>query len=263
MPDRYRVVALMGDADFQRVAAGLPNTWIIRRTQSVRELATVYRVADGSAIVVDPERLSPDSIDEATALMAATGVMPVLYTTLTPANARRILEWEHRAHAHVILRGSASELALLRHQIETITTAAVPIQVLRAVGPRIRQLRSPLMERVIGLFCWLQVPNSPMRLFEGAGKHRRTLERHLSRAGLCNGGDLLACARLARIWESVQRDDDVTRIAEAGLYSSAGALRSSCLRICGTSPSRLRARCSTTEFVRLLANTLTGSGRFA
>jgi hypothetical protein len=260
MLDRIRVVALLAEDDYQRFSAGLPSTWIIRRAQSVRELATAHRMPVASAVVIDPERLSPDSTEEALAFVTTIGVMPILYTTLTSANAKRILEWERRVHAHVILRGSEDEPALVRRQIETITIATVPTQVLRAVGPRLRQLPSPLMEEVVGLFSSLQVPNSPAQLFEGEGKHRRTWERYLSRAGFCNGECLLACARLARIWESVERNENVSRIAKAGGYTAIGTLRNNCKRIFGTSPSRLRTKYTTPEFVQLLTDTLTHSG---
>jgi AraC-like DNA-binding protein len=254
------VVALLPRNLLHHLRIVLGELHTLSTAADAAELHALLRSSDADVLVVDPAMNGGAWVGALEEIVAADPLLPaIVYTALTPAAMRQVVQLAHVGLRHVVLNRFDDEPTRFLDLIERapahplaeamLQELAVPLQALPVIVTRaIEQLfRSPA-----------RVKNT-RDLASLAGMLPRTLYRHLVPVGL-QPRQLLICARLLRIYTLVRGPG--ARIKEIALklgYPDPDHLSDQLREWTGCSSKDLRSTLSPEQLVRVLASHLLGA----
>jgi hypothetical protein len=221
------------------------------------DAASLVAAAGGDhmdAIVLDPAMADDTDWLRLRAVLASPRIPVLLYTRLSPENARWIVAAAALGAHEVMLRDQDDDAASLRARLERLRTPAPPARVMTRIADRLACLPPVLQGVTVPLFCSAPVPRWADAVAREAGVPRRSVDRWMGRAGLAGTATLLDVARLSRVWVPIVVDGtDPAVVAARGGFRRARMLAVHTRRIVGASPSHFGKKLSEDEFVDRLA----------
>jgi AraC-like DNA-binding protein len=214
--------------------------------------AVVQRVTD--VLVVDPVvegNLRTDVIEEIHRRFPSLPI--VLYTTLSAASMRGILQLGRMGIEHVVLNRFDDERRRFLELLERVPGQILSDQMLRLLAPELVKLPMQLVRAVEQLFRSPGRFRSAQDLSAAAGTILRTLYRQLESAGIHSPRLLVAAARLLRAY-SLLRDPgrQIKEVAEKVGYHSQYQLTQHMRTLTGHTPRSVRMHIEPEQFVMLL-----------
>ncbi|MBI3567571.1 MAG: hypothetical protein HY084_05140 [Gemmatimonadetes bacterium] len=209
------------------------------------------------ALVLDPAILDDDAYGRVLAAIAATSLPVVIYTPLTAAGARRVLQIEEFGPRELILRGVDDDLELIRQKIASLMAPSVTSVLFSGAATRFRRFPESLQTASVRLFGGGPLPRWVDEFAESAQLGRRSIDRWMLRSGLSGASTLLDVARLARTWEPLaERKERPADVASSHGYSRLRLLVSHSRRLVGVVPAELGRSISRDEFTGRLSRAL-------
>lgn len=212
-------------------------------------------------LVVDPqfEGSPAPRTDRIRAARHRYGALPmVVYSTLSAQTMRSLVELGTEGLGQIILYGLDDDPRHLRQMLELQPGILLSERLLAAIRPRLnhtpaavagcvdRAIRNPAVFRNVGA------------LAAAAGVPRRSFYRHLERAGLASPREILAAARILRVYALLRIPGYSLELAAAQVkFSDVDAMTDTMKAIAGVTPGRARLRLAPDEFLQLLADRLT------
>jgi AraC-like DNA-binding protein len=214
--------------------------------------AVVQRVID--VVVVDPVvegNLRTDVIEELHRRYPSLPI--VLYTTLSAASMRGILQLGRTGIEHVVLNRFDDERRRFLELLERVPGQVLSDQMLRLLAPELMKLPMQVVRAVEQLFRSPGRFRSAQDLSAVAGTILRTLYRQLESAGIHSPRLLVAAARLLRAY-ALLRDPgrQIKEVAEKVGYHSQYQLTQHMRTLTGHTPRSARMHIEPEQFVTLL-----------
>lgn len=215
--------------------------------------AVLQRVTD--VLVVDPVAegtLRTDVIEEIHRRFPSLPI--VVYTTLSAASMRGILELGRIGIEHVVLNRFDDERRRFLELLERVPGQVLSDEMLRLLAPELAKLPVTMVRAVELLFRSPGRFRNAQDLSAAAGTILRTLYRQLEMAGIHSPRLLVAAARLLRAY-SLLRDPgrQIKDVAAKVGYHSQYQLTQHMRTLTGHTPRLVRMRVEPEEFVALLA----------
>lgn len=216
-------------------------------------VVTMILAAQAAAVVIDPMMLDDASLSEILGALTQIPLPIILYSTLTPQFAKRIVQFAKTTTTEVVLKGFDDDPHELRRLFAKVAPPHPPLD-LGPLGEAIARLRPVLRMNVQALFERSDSADCPNRLAADSGMTRRSLSRHLTKAGINSARLLVAGARILRVYSRVS--DPRLPLREVAVMSGCSDLRSldnQCYALVRKSAKDVRAELTREEFVRLFA----------
>lgn len=214
-------------------------------------------------LVVDPQFGASQAprVDRITEVRTRYRALPmVVYSALTAHTMRPLIELGTAGLDQIVLYGLDDDPERLRRVIELQPGVRLGEQLIRELRPRMdclpasigaaleRAIRNPAAFRGVGDFA------------TAAGVPRRSLYRHVERAGLVTPRELLAGSRVLRAYALLLMPaHTLDSAAEQLRFGDRDALARAMKQAVGLTPGRARIRMGPDAFVRRLALGLTTS----
>jgi transcriptional regulator GlxA family with amidase domain len=210
------------------------------------------RVAD--VLVVDPIADGTARTDVIREIHRQYPSLPiVVYTTLTAATMRSILELGRSGIEHVVLNRFDDERRRFLELIERIPGQALSDEMLRLLAPELSKLPVTMVRAVERMFRSPGRFRNAQDLSAASGTLLRTLYRQLEMAGIHSPRLLVASARLLRVY-ALLRDPgrQIKEVAAKVGYHSQYQLTQHMRALTGHTPRTVRAYIEPEQFVTLL-----------
>jgi AraC-like DNA-binding protein len=224
---------------------------------SAAELSTLLRSSDVDVLVVDPvlhEEQADGALDE---LIATYPQVPaIVYTTLTPAAMKQVVQLARLGLQHVVLNRFDDEPSRFLDLIERAPAHPLAEAMLQELAVPLRALPVIVTRAIEQLFRSPARVKNTQELASLAGMIPRTLYRHLMPVGL-QPRQLLICARLLRTYTLVREPG--VRVKEVAFklgYADPDHLTEQLREWTGCSPKDVRSTLTPERFVRMLASHL-------
>jgi transcriptional regulator GlxA family with amidase domain len=177
----------------------------------------------------------------------------VLYTTLSAASMRAILELGRVGIEHVVLNRFDDERRRFLELIERIPGQALSDQMLSLLAPELGKLPVTMVRAIEQMFRSPGRFKNAQDLSAAAGTLLRTLYRQLDMAGIHSPRLLVASARLLRVY-ALLRDPgrQIKEVAAKVGYHSQYQLTQHMRALTGHTPRTVRAYIEPEQFVTLL-----------
>jgi hypothetical protein len=209
------------------------------------------------AFVLDPDVVDGDDFETVMDAVNESGVPMLLYTTLGPVVARRILLAVDLAARELVLRGSDDVPEMLQRKLAALVAPSAPAILLSQAASHFREFPDRLQTVSISLFGRSTLPRWVDGLAKESGLARRSVDRWMSRGGLSGAARLLDAARLARVWEPlVERGMDAEEVSVRYGYAGLRLFTAHTRRILGVAPLALGDRYTRETFGNRLARAL-------
>lgn len=196
-----KILALL-EADARRVlTSALTGKQRLKKAADAPSVAEALREGEFDALVFDPGMLDAQDFETVTRAVNELGVPTLIYTTLGPLAARRIVDAvDHNAH-EIVLRGTDDAPEVLRHKIAALVAPSARALLLSKVASHFRVFPDRLQTVSVGLFGRAVLPRWVGGLVKETGLARRTIDRWMDRGGIFGAGRLLDTVRFAQVWE--------------------------------------------------------------
>jgi hypothetical protein len=242
-----QILVQLDSVMFNRFRASVSTKWNVRLATFVG-LETRLAESDAVAIVIDPTQLRRD---EFVALIktasARRNAAVVVYTTLSPATARAVLEASQVMAVEVVFVGTQDERNALEAACERFLDSSVPSLVLHGLAPEVLRMPRALATRIVELFCGERVPRSTSAMLSGLGVSIDTARAWLAAARICRPHMLRLAAVLARTFPDLALNRNcLEQIIERTGTTSARSFRRACVKLIGLS-ARQAGRLSEAE----------------
>jgi AraC-like DNA-binding protein len=252
-----KILALVPDDARNVLERSLTGTQRLIRAGGAESVASCLREGRCDAFVLDPDLLDSRDFDAVMAAVHESGVPVLLYTTLGPVAARRIVQTVDGAARELVLRGSDDVPEVLRHSLAALVAPSAPALLLGRVASHFRPFPDRLQTVSVSLFGRSTLPRWVNGLVKESGLARRTVDRWMHRGGISGAARLLDTARLARVWEPlVERGMAVSAVATRCGYARLRLLTAHSRRITGVGPLELRNHFTRATFSARLADEL-------
>ena len=209
------------------------------------------------ALALDPIFFSEGDFDRVLRAANESGVPIMLYATLEPRAARRIVQAVEVVARELVLRGTDDSPAELQRKLATLLAPSAPAILLSHAASSFRVFPDRLQTVSVGLFGHTRLPRWVDGLVHESGLARRTVDRWMHRGGITGAARLLDTARLARVWEPLVEQERSTReVAVHCGYAQPRLLTAHARRITGVAPAGLRRQFTRETFAARLAGAL-------
>ena len=209
------------------------------------------------ALVFDPVFFNEGDFDRVLRAANESGVPIMLYATLEPRAARRIVQAVEVVARELVLRGTDDSPAELQRKLAALLAPSAPAILLSHAASCIRAFPVRLQTVSVGLFGHTRLPRWVDGLVQESGLARRTVDRWMHRGGITGAARLLDTARLARVWEPLVEQERSTReVAVYCGYAQPRLLTAHARRIAGVAPAGLRKQFTRETFAARLADAL-------
>ena len=214
-------------------------------------MVTMILAAQADAIILDPVLLNDVALREILGALMQMPLPIVLYSTLTPLFAKRIVHFSKMTTTEIVLKGFDDD----PHQLRQLFAKVAPPQPSLDFGPladSIGRLRPTLRLNVQALFDRSDSADCPSRLAADSGMTRRSLSRHLSQAGISSARLLVAGARIIRVYSRFT--DCRIPLREVAVMAGCSDVRSldnQCYALVGKSAKNVRAELTREKFAEL------------
>ena len=255
--DSVRILALLPETSRRALEHALQPGQLLSWASDAAAAGLAVRNRQFDALVLDPGTLGDDEFEELVPILGQRVVPVVLYTSLTPANARRIVRAAEIGAHELVLRDVEDAVPLLAHRLRCLVELSPPALLLNRVARRLHRFPDPLRTVSVGLFASGPLPRWVDGLSDATGLARRSIDRWMQRAGIGGAATLLDAARLARVWEPVVDD----RLSMAATAHRCGYARSRLLvaharRLVGVAPAEFGLSLTREKFVLRLTKRL-------
>jgi AraC-like DNA-binding protein len=252
-----RILSLLPDSARRVLELAVGQGHSVSHESHVTVVVRLVRERQIDVLVFDPGTLAADEFTQLVPALRQKTVPLLLFTTLTPHSAGRIVTAaEHGAH-ELVLRDAEDPAPLIGHKLRSLVAPSAPAMLLNRVARRFRRFPEPLQTASLRLFGSGALPRWVDDLARSSGFARRTVDRWMQRAGIDGASTLLDAARLARVWEPVV--DGRMSTGEAAKqcgYSRTRLLVAHARRIVGVPPAEFREELTREKFAERLARRL-------
>ena len=252
-----RILALLPDTARNTVQRAIGPGNVLAQERSVAAAVSAVRAREYDVLVLDPGTLGDEEFARLLPVLRQTTVPVILFTTLTSAGARRIVQAAELGAHELVLRDAEDAVPLLAHYFDSLVERSAPALLLNLVAKRFHLFPDPLQTASVALFGNGPLPRWVDGLAHASGFARRTVDRWMERAGINGAATLLDAARLARVWEpAVEEQLSTAAIAERCGYARTRLLVSHARRIVGVAPAEFREKLTRKQFAAMLAKNL-------
>jgi hypothetical protein len=251
-----RILAFLSEDARRGCEAACGKAHIVTASSDATAAAGAIRGRGFDAVVLEPELLAQTDFDHLVAAIVDTATPMVLYTSLSSATARRVVQLAERSTVELVFRG-VEDVPLIAHKLAYLVSPSVPALLLNRAASRLRPMPETLQIAAVGLFGNGPMPRWVNGLVGATGMGRRTVDRWMYRAGITGAATLLDTARMARVWEPlVEEKRSLVEIAEEYGYGRLRLLLSHTRRLVDATPDQLGRTVSRAQFARRLAGKL-------
>jgi AraC-like DNA-binding protein len=252
-----RILSLLPDNARSALARAIGPGHILALESNVESAVQSVRQRQFDALVFDPGMLGDEEFSRLMPALRQKAVPVLLYTSLTPANARRIVEAAELGAHDLVLRDDEDAVTLLAHKLLSLVAPSAPALLLSRLAKSFHQFPDSLQTVSVGLFGSGPLPRWVDELAHASGFARRTVDRWMHRGGIDGAATLLDTARLARVWEPVVDQDLSTAAAAVQCgYSRTRLLVAHARRIVGVAPAEFREELTKEKFAERMAKRL-------
>ena len=252
------ILALLQDDARQALERSLTGKQRVTRAGGAASIAAAVREGRCDALVFDPGALEDDGFEMVMAALNERGVPALLYATLGPVTARRILEAVGFTARELVFRGSDDAPELLRRKLAALVEPSAPAIVLSKAGSHFRAFPGRLQAVAVSLFGRSALPRWVDGLVQESGLARRTVDRWMHKGGIAGAARLLDVTRLARVWDPlVDQGLKVEQVAATCGYARLRLLTAHSRRLVGASPMEIGHRYTKESFSERLVEVLT------
>jgi hypothetical protein len=251
------ILALL-QPDARRVlASALTGNQHLKKAADAGSVASALRDGECDALVFDPGMLDTDDFETVIGAVNECGVPMILYTTLGPLAARRIVDAVDHTAREIVLRGSDDVPELLRHKLAAVVAPSATAILLSKVAAHFRVFPERLQTVSVGLFGRATLPRWVSGLVKETGLARRTVDRWMDRGGIFGAARMLDTVRFARVWEPlVEQEMSVDQVAARCGYPRLRLLTAHSRRLTDVAPHELRSVYTRETFSARLAGAL-------
>lgn len=221
------------------------------------------RLRDGAcdAVIVDPDVAGERPPAERLSALAAVGPsgVPILgYVSVTATAIKAAHTLARLGASEIIVRGFDDSAATLATTVRRAVTEHAASCLVRSSTSLFANLPARVADAVVMLFRRPERTKSVDELAATAGTTRRSLDRHLARAGLAPARTLLACARANAAYHLLA-GGGIRPAGAASLigYASPRALAREFRALTGHAPSAVPARLPPQMFLATVNRRLT------
>lgn len=210
------------------------------------------------AFVFDPVLVNATDFEAVMRVVGQSRVPMLVYTTLDPLAARRIVEVVEVAAREIVLRDTDDTPELLRAKLAALVRPSVRAMVLSRIAPHLRAFPDPLQTAAVGLFGRTPLPRWVNSLVDETGLARRTVDRWMDNVGIFGAGRLLDVVRFSGVWEPlVEQKQKVEDVCTRCGYVRQRLFIAHSWRLVGTDPNQIAKRYTRESFAaRLTAKVL-------
>ena len=187
--------ALLPLVALRKLEIASPPGNTIRPVHSLHQLRNEMAACRACAVICDPGELSSIAARRLADMLDHVPTTLFVYSALTPTAFRNLLVVARHAGSTVALQ-SDDGVYQLRRFLASIPESRAVYHFLGVIRPRLANLQPIIRERVVALFSRGDLHFSPAALASVARTSRRSLDRHITRAGLGSTAHLIAIARL-------------------------------------------------------------------
>jgi AraC-like DNA-binding protein len=218
-------------------------------------LARILRTEVVDLVVADPAADGSVKVAELQQLIRQFPSVPVVvYTALSPATMKAVVQLARMGVEHVVLNRFDDEPRRFRDQLEGVPGHALADQMLRQLAGPLTGLPIQVSRAVEQLFRSPGRFRSTDDLAAAAGMNKRTLYRNLEPVGFVSPRLLVVAARLLRVFAHLRDPGrQIKEIADKVGYHSPWQLTQQMREVTGHTPRTVRRRVGADEFIALLA----------
>ena len=221
------------------------------------ELHTLLRTGEVDLLIVDPTLGHVEHEGTIAALIAQQPALPViLYTTLSPAAMRQVIQLGRVGVQHVVLNRFDDEPRRFLELIERVPAQPLAELMLQELAAPLATLPVVVARAIEQLFRSPARVKNVQELAKMAGMIPRTLYRHLTPAGL-QPRQLIICARLLRAYSLLAGPERrLKEVAQRLGYVDPGVLSEQLRDWTGVAPRDVGRALAPEQFVHVLAEHL-------
>ena len=251
-----RILAFLSEDARPSWEAACDHDQVVTYSSDATAAAAAIRRHGFDAVVLEPDLLAQTDFDHLVAAVGDTATPMVLYTSLSSATARRVVQLAERSTVELVFRG-VEDAPLIAHKLAHLVNPSVPALLLNSAASRLRPVPEMLQIAAVGLFGNGPLPRWVNGFAAATGMGRRTIDRWMFRIGMNGTAALLDTARLARIWEPlVEQKRSLIEIADEFGYGRLRPLLSHMRRLVDATPDQLGTSVSRAQFAQRLAGKL-------
>ena len=251
-----RILAFLSEDVLRGCEAACGKAHVVTSSTDATAAAAAIRRRGFDAVVLDPDVLAQPDFDQLVAAVGDTSTAMVLYTSLSSATARRVVQLAERSTIELVFRG-VEDVPLIAHKLANFAHASVPALLLNRAAASLRPMPEALQIAAVRLFGNGMLPRWVNGLADATGMGRRSVDRWMYRAGINGAATLLDTARMARVWEPlVEEKRSISEVAETCGYGRVRLLMSHTLRLVDATPDQLGRNVSRAQFAQRLAGKL-------
>ena len=252
-----KILTLLPDDGRDVLERSLTGAQRLTKAGAADSAVSCIREGRCDAFVLDPGVLDDSDFGAVMDAVHACQVPMLLYATLGPEVARRIVQAVDLAAHELVLRGSDDAPAMLRQRLAAFVAPSAPAILLSRAASHFREFPDRLQAVSVSLFGRSALPRWVNGFAKESGLARRTVDRWMHRGGLNGAARLLDAARLARVWEPlVERGGDAEEVSQRYGYAGLRLLTAHTRRILGVAPRALGDRFTRETFGNRLARAL-------
>jgi hypothetical protein len=252
-----KILALLPDDARHVLERSISADQRVTTARGAESVAAWLREKRCDALVLDPAVLNSDEFETVMSALNESGVPAMLYTTLGPVAAHRIVGAVEFAARELVLRGADDLPEILQRKLAALVAPSAPAILLSGAAAHFRSFPDKLQTVSVSLFGRSMLPRWVGGIVRESGLSRRTVDRWMQRSGISGAARLLDAARLARVWEPlVEREMDVESVALRCGYARIRLLTAHARRLTGVGPMELGATYTRETFGARLADVL-------
>jgi AraC-like DNA-binding protein len=252
-----KILALL-QPDARRVLeSALTADQRLKKAGGAESVAAMLRDRACDALVFDPALLDTEDFEIVMRAVNESGVPMLIYTSLGPLAARRIVDAVDHTAREMVLRGTDDMPELLRQKLAAVVAPSAPAMLLSAVASHFRVFPEQLQTVSVGLFGRGALPRWVSGLVKETGLARRTVDRWMDRGGIFGASRLLDTVRFARVWEPlVEKGMSVEQVIAYCGYPRPRLFNAHSKRLTDVAPLQLREVYTRETFSKRLAEAL-------
>ena len=216
-------------------------------------------------VIVDPgvsgDRSAPDRLAALGAAVSNAHTTPILgYVSVTAGSVRAAHALARLGASDIVVRGVDDSPDAMAATIRRVVTDHAASRLVTAATGGFASLPTPIATAITMLFRRPELTRSVSDLARTAGTTRRSLDRHLARAGLAPARVLLACARTNAAYHLLAAGAVRPAVAASLVgYGSPRALTREFRMLTGHVPSAVPGRLTSELFTATVSRRLTRS----
>ncbi len=209
-------------------------------------------------VIADVSSVREDAFGRFLEAVRRHGCPLLFWMELSRVSVDRALRAAQEVATEVVFRDFDHQSRLLRALVRAEAQSSATALVLGSLSGRIARLPTDIRIAATRLFGWAPVPSSVDGLVRLTLRKRRSVERHLAKAGLQSGLTTIQGARVARTWAALTfGNSNLDAVAAAAGYDSARTYGRQFVSFVGVSPRKAASTLDTAAFVSRLVVRMT------